>query len=295
MTRSPSPRGKSDAASPPAPDAPRISGISHAYSATSSAAAGDAGAPVAAVPERHCLWCESPLRSGQLRWCSKVCRQTAYRSRRISLIEDPGGAPKRLAVADPPYPGMSYRYYGDQPSYAGEVDHVELIAKLVTYDGWVLSTSAKTLRYVLGLCPPDVLIASWVKPNGVSSKTRGAHNCWEPIIYKPARRRRPGFRDWISAKPARGGGTLPGRKPIAYCAFVFKLLGASPGDDVDDLFPGTGIVGRTFEEFKRASPRTRQLWLSFEYSDAPSRGAGGVAVADGRQRRPEQLSTGETP
>jgi len=109
----------------------------------------------------------------------------------------------------------------------------------------------------------------------------------------------------VSAKPARGGGTLPGRKPIAYCAFVFKLLGASPGDDVDDLFPGTGIVGRTFEEFRRASPRTRQLWLSFEYSfdsaspvpgqDGLSSGAGGVAVADGRRRRPDQLSTGETP
>ena len=42
----------------------------------------------------------------------------------------------RLAYADPPYPGQSKRYYGDQPSYAGEVDHAALIERLSGYDGW---------------------------------------------------------------------------------------------------------------------------------------------------------------
>jgi hypothetical protein len=242
----------------------------------------------------------------QLRWCSKKCRQTAFRSRQLAVVEDLGDTPMRLRYADPPYPGMSRKYYGDQPSYAGEVDHAALLSRMEGFDGWALSTSAKTLKYVLSLCPPDVRIAAWGKPHGVSSKTRGAHNAWEPIIYKPARLRQPGFPDFLTALPARGGGTLPGRKPLAFCAFLFRLLGASPVDELDDVFPGTGIVGRAFAEFKRASLSTRGDGPSLKASaalgpgsdarrSAPSSGDEGVAHAgasdvapcsSGRARRP---------
>jgi len=239
----------------------------------SSAAAGDVGS----CSERLCLWCRSPLEVTQLRWCSKKCRQTAFRSRQLAVVEDLGDTPMRLRYADPPYPGMSRKYYGDQPSYAGEVDHAELLSRMEGFDGWALSTSAKTLQYVLSLCPPDVRIAAWGKPHGVSSKTRGAHNAWEPIIYKPARLRQPGFPDFLTALPARGGGTLPGRKPLAFCAFLFRLLGASPVDELDDVFPGTGIVGRAFAEFKRVSPSTR--------GDAASLKASKVALGPGRDAR----------
>jgi hypothetical protein len=53
----------------------------------------------------------------------------------------------RFAYADPPYPGTARKYYGDQPTFAGEVDHRQLVASLVDagYDGWALSTSAKAL------------------------------------------------------------------------------------------------------------------------------------------------------
>lgn|GEM_PF-482981 len=214
-----------------------------------SAAAGD----VESCSERRCLWCGVSLPAERFRWCSKKCRQTAWRMRQLCVAEDLGDTPKRLGYGDPPYPGTSRKYYRDEPTYAGEVDHEALVAKLVTYDGWALSTSAKALRHILPLCPPEARVAAWGKPHGVSSKTRGAHNAWEPIIYVPARLRRPGFPDFLSAQPARGGGTLPGRKPLAFCAFLFRLLGASPGDDFDDLFPGTGVVGRAFAEFKRTS------------------------------------------
>jgi hypothetical protein len=44
--------------------------------------------------------------------------------------------------------------------------------------------------------------------------------------------------------------TLPGRvvgaKPAAVCAWIFALLGAAPGDTLDDLFPGSGAVGRAW-------------------------------------------------
>jgi hypothetical protein len=35
--------------------------------------------------------------------------------------------------------------------------------------------------------------------------------------------------------------------------WLFQLLGASPGDDLDDMFPGSGIVGRCFAQFRTAS------------------------------------------
>lgn len=219
--------------------------------ATSSAAASDTASSRSSSDARVCLWCRRELAATQLRWCSKRCRQIAWRARQLVELEDVCDTPKRLGYADPPYPGTARKYYRVEPTYAGEVDHAELVSLLQRYDGWALSTSSKSLRDVLALCPADARVAVWVKPNGVSSQTRGAHNTWEPVIYMPARRRRPGFRDYLSTKPARGGGTLPGRKPLRFCMWLFQLLGASPVDELDDLFPGTGIVGRAFAEFQR--------------------------------------------
>lgn len=203
-----------------------------------------------AAPDiRTCAWCGVPLEHPLATYCSKAHRQTAWRARQLAVVEGSDGAERRLAYADPPYPGLSRKYYRDEPSYAGEVDHAELIRKLVTYDGWALSTSQKALRDVLPLCPPGVRVAAWVKPIGVSPATRGAHNTWEPVIFVPARRCRPGVQDWLRAQPARFGGDLMGRKPLAFCVWLFQLLGAQPGDCLDDLFPGTGIVGSSFRQF----------------------------------------------
>lgn len=91
-------------------------------------------------------------------------------------------------------------------------------------------------------------VCAWVKPIGVSVRTYGLHNTWEPVIVVVGRHRRPGKRDWLRAMPARGEGTLPWRKPIAFCAWLFDLLGMLPGDTLVDLFPGTGIVSRAWAE-----------------------------------------------
>lgn len=176
----------------------------------------------------------------------------------------------RVAYADPPYPGTAARYYKSEPTYAGEVDHVELVASLSSgYDGWALSTSAKALRDVLPLCPPGIRVCSWVKPHGAAPATYGVHNCWEPLLVMPARHLRPGVRDWLSAHAARGGGSLPGRKPIAFCAWLFALLGLQPGDELVDLFPGTGVVGRAWAELSLATSPTPGRRAS-EYSDDAS-------------------------
>lgn len=149
---------------------------------------------------------------------------------------------------------MAKLIYQHEATYAGEVDHAKLIASLIEgYDGWALSTGAYALREVLPLCPPEARVCAWVKPIGVSGKTFGLHNTWEPLIVVAGRKLRPGKRDWFAAQPARGGGELLGRKPLAFCAFLFDALGMLPGDHFDDLYPGTGIVTKAWQEVCRAA------------------------------------------
>jgi hypothetical protein len=200
--------------------------------------------------------------SPRRRFCSRKCRQAAFRLRQRSSHQVATASPGAFHYADPPYPGTSSKYYRDEPSFAGEVDFAALIRSLRTsHDtgaclGWALSTSARSLRTVLPLCPPEARVCAWVKPIGVSSRTFGLHNTWEPVIVVPGRRRQPGKRDWLRAMPARCEGTLPGRKPIAFCAWLFELLGMLPGDTLIDLFPGTGIVSRAWAELSSGAGAT---------------------------------------
>lgn len=163
----------------------------------------------------------------------------------------------RFAYADPPYIGRAKRYYGGQESYAGEVDHAALIASLEAsgYDGWALSCAVDvpSLRQVLSLCPDRARLCPWVKPGAAPPASRGLHNMWEGLIVVGGRQEPPGKCDWLRAQPARFGGDLHGRKPIAFIAFLWNVLGALPGDELDDLFPGTGIVGKAWANLSRAS------------------------------------------
>jgi hypothetical protein len=217
-----------------------------------------------------CAWCRRVLAttvvassSSRRRFCSRRCRQAAFRLRRRACRDDAirSVSPGAFHYADPPYPGTSAKYYKDEPSFAGEVDFPRLLLELTTARetgaclGWALSTSAKSLRWLLPLCPPEAHVCPWVKPIGVSSRTYGIHTTWEPVIVVPGRRRKPGKRDWLRAMPARLEGTLPGRKPIAFCAWLFDLLGMLPGDTLVDLYPGTGIVERAWAELSSGSPR----------------------------------------
>jgi hypothetical protein len=188
----------------------------------------------------------------------------------------------RFAYADPPYPGRARRYYGDQPTYAGEVDHRELVARLEAggFMGWALSTAADALRDVLPLCPENARVCAWVKPIAPARGTRGLHNTWEPLIVVRGRQEPPGRRDWLAAQPARFGGELMGRKPIAFCAFLFGALGMRPGDELVDLFPGTGVVGKAWAEASRAPGRDASLEaasdasaIAVDASPAPRGGA----------------------
>lgn len=234
-----------------------------------------------------CRWCASSLEGRRGIYCSRKCRQSAFRlrRRRDASSTTPGAeGGLRFAYADPPYPGLAKRYYGREPTYAGEVDHRELIASLTAagYAGWALSTSSEALRDVLPLCPPAARVCAWVKPGGVPPATYGPHTRWEAVVVVGGRKRRPGIRDWLHAHPARGGGTLPGRKPIAFCAWLFDLLGMIPGDTLDDLFPGTGMVSRAWTELSSRTPATdgpeRVVMLSLVHEERD-------ASSDDRVRR----------
>lgn len=147
--------------------------------------------------------------------------------------------------------------YRHEATFAGEVDHVALIGRLCSDDGlagWALSTSVRALRMILPLCPEWARVCAWVKPHAAPVRSHGLSNCWEPLIVVGGRQLPPGKRDWFSAHPARRGGSLPGRKPLAFCVFLFEALGMRPGDEIRDLFPGTGIISRAWAEVSRLEP-----------------------------------------
>jgi hypothetical protein len=157
----------------------------------------------------------------------------------------------RFAYADPPYPGQAYQYK-DHPDYAGEVDHPELIFRLCRDypDGWALSTNARSVQYVLGLCPVDVNVAVWhvttqPHPGGAS----GWWWCWEPVIVRGGR---PGpVRTVLECGASGTKDRFIGAKPAAFTRWMLALLGARPDDAIDDLFPGSGAVTRVIESWRK--------------------------------------------
>jgi hypothetical protein len=163
----------------------------------------------------------------------------------------------RIAYADPPYPGESY-FYKEHPDYAGEVDHAELIARLVAEypDGWALSTKAPALRDLLPLCPPRARVMPWVKPFASFKPGINPAYCWEPVIVFGGRKRtrqEKTVRDWVAANITIGKG-LAGVKPYEVCAWLFEVLGMGPEDELVDLFPGSGAVTVAWETWKAGGP-----------------------------------------
>jgi hypothetical protein len=162
----------------------------------------------------------------------------------------------RIGYADPPYPdaGRPERLYRHHPDYGGPVDHAELLERLQTYDGWVLHTSSTALASVLPLCPAGVRVGAWVKPFAAFKPGITVAYAWEPVLFWPARVSRARdvltTRDWVS-EPITLRRGLAGAKPAAVCRWAFLVVGAQPGDQLDDLYPGTGAVGHAWEAWQR--------------------------------------------
>jgi hypothetical protein len=154
----------------------------------------------------------------------------------------------RFAYADPPYLGQARRHYGPK---AYEVNHQILIATLSRQlpDGWALSCSSPSLQTLLPLYPSDVRVLAWVKPFCSFKPGVGVAYAWEPVIVRGGRRRTRAqrtIRDWVAGNATRRMG-VAGAKPEVFCRWLFSVFNAYPGDELVDLFPGTGIVTRTWQ------------------------------------------------
>jgi hypothetical protein len=166
----------------------------------------------------------------------------------------------RLGYADPPYPGCAH-LYRDHPDYAGEVDHVALVAQLEgEFDGWVLHTAA-TPEAIAILAPlvrdTGARWMSWVKGFAAFKRNVSVAYAWEPVIVKPARKPvvtgEIVMRDWIECPITLKRG-LTGAKPEKVCRWAFHMAGAERDDELVDLFPGTGAVMRAWERWCEQAP-----------------------------------------
>lgn len=214
--------------------------------------------------ERRCGWCRaelSPTARADAKTCSQRCRQAAHRFQRGRSLRVATAAPLRLAYADPPYPGKS-RLYREHPDYAGEVDHQALVARLVAEfpDGWALSTSAAALRDVLPSCPPGARVAAWFRGER-PGRSWAPLSAWEPVIYMGGRallsdvdERRVDALLHVARPRMTDPGRVVGAKPAAFCWWLFDLLGALPGDELVDLFPGSGGVARAWALYNAPVP-----------------------------------------
>lgn len=157
----------------------------------------------------------------------------------------------KFAYADPPYLGQGKKLY-QHPEWDSLDTHRQLIDWLQEHfiDGWAMSASSPSLRAILPLCPEDARVGSWVKPFAVFKPNVNPAYAWEPVIFRGGRkgdRSRPTVRDWCSEVITLKKG-LTGAKPPRVCEWIIELLGAQKGDTVMDVFPGTGIFGKTWEE-----------------------------------------------
>ena len=181
----------------------------------------------------------------------------------------------KLAIADPPYLGRAALWYGGKGRSkqgtagraAGRGDlaaeyhpdahlwdnperHWQLMADLDRdYDGWALAASAKTLPVLAQGIPDGARIAIWHVTNAIPDGNRVSMR-WEAVILRqPDGRRAYGtghaIGDVLSAPHPMSG--FVGAKPEVWTRWVLDMLGYQPGDQVDDLFPGSGAVTRAMD------------------------------------------------
>lgn len=160
----------------------------------------------------------------------------------------------RVAYLDPPYYGCCALYDHHHPDGRCWDDletHRLLIERVAAEfpDGWALSCTSNSLRVLLPLCPEGVRVGAWVKPFCSFRPNVNPAYAWEPVIFqsKPSSYRNGGttVRDYVAAPMTMKRG-LTGAKPEAFCYWLFEVLGLSPGDELVDVFQGSGAVSRAW-------------------------------------------------
>lgn len=93
---------------------------------------------------------------------------------------------------------------------------------------------------------PRSRVLAWVKPFSCFKPGVGLAYTWEPVIFCGGRKRSTKdatSKDHLIESVALRKG-LCGAKPARFCIWLLDCLNFQPGDILDDLFPGTGIMGR---------------------------------------------------
>jgi hypothetical protein len=184
----------------------------------------------------------------------------------------------RLAIADPPYlpgPGRDPRgslYYGppngtrdhfgqgrgqkglqliggghpEAALWNKKETHEALVQRLVAdYDGWVIAMMPNNLADYLRWVPKATRVCVWAKTQSLPTGSR-VKTDWEPVLlYIPEGRREriKGLvvHDVLIATSPRNG--FVGAKPREWTRWVLDMMGYDQDEDeVDDLFPGSGLV-----------------------------------------------------
>jgi hypothetical protein len=179
----------------------------------------------------------------------------------------------KLCIADPPYLGRAVRWYGEggcgygngvnqadnhPEAYLWDIPetHKQLVRDLERdYDGWAIAMSVHSLSTYLEVVETEsrngIRVCVWHKPAAVTSGNR-VTNSWEPVLIRmPASRKgwkSGGVRtsDVMTCNPLRSG--FVGSKPKEWTHWVLDLLGYQEGDEVTDLFHGSGAVSQAIKE-----------------------------------------------
>ena len=156
----------------------------------------------------------------------------------------------KLAYADPPYLGcckLYDHYHPDGRCWDYIETHKALADRLIgEYDGFALSLTSQSLPSIAPMFRDVARTAAWVKPFAAFKRNVRIAYTWEPVIFSPGRDSStdgaPVGRDHLAESITMRKG-LTGAKPRAFCDWVLDLLGWQPGDELDDLYPGTGVMG----------------------------------------------------
>jgi hypothetical protein len=168
----------------------------------------------------------------------------------------------RFAYADPPYLGCcalySHEHDVDGRCWDEAATHAHLIQRLQTDfpDGWALSASSSSLATLLPMCPTVVRVSPWVKPFASFKPNVNPAYAWEPVIWRGGRKRtreEPTVRDWYTGNITLRRG-LTGAKPDGFCFWIFDLLNMQSGDELIDLYPGTGAVTTAWQRHGQRLP-----------------------------------------
>lgn len=160
----------------------------------------------------------------------------------------------KFAYADPPYYGCG-KLYKEHPEWedCNNLDwHRALIEKLERLypDGYALSCTSGNLFDLCPLFTKRPRIACWQKPFAIFKPNVNPAYTWEPVIFCGGRRgdrTRKTVKDHLACNITLKKG-LTGAKPETFCKWILDLLGYEVGDTLDDLFPGTGIMGKVIKQ-----------------------------------------------